>query len=51
MSIFLNLLTNSKIKIQWIIGIRLDEDIDSEFTRQNLMKIKHKDLSFASLKE
>ena len=51
MSIFLNLLTNSKIKIQWIIGIRLDEDIDSEFTRQNLMKIKHKDLSFASLKD
>lgn len=50
-SIILKLLSSSKIKLKWIIGIRLDEDIDSEITKKNLFQLKYKDLSFASLKD
>ncbi|MES2615233.1 MAG: hypothetical protein V4591_07455 [Bdellovibrionota bacterium] len=51
LSIIIKLLSHVKIKPQWIIGIRLDENSDSEATSKKLIQLKQKDLSFASLKE
>ena len=49
--IFLKLLTNPKIKLRWIVGIRMDEELESETTENYLQQIKHKDLCFASIKD
>ncbi len=51
LSIMLNIIANSNIKIQWIIGIRSDENLESEANKKIIFQMKQKDINFASLKD